>query len=205
MTLRSPNGSGRARGIFWFAAALSSLVILFSAENVWVDTRLRNRLHWMPSFVPAPQTGAWFLILALGLFALAMVAVCLIFLLRDKTATLWRKVATAAALGFALLFGAQWALVTNGRPGLRHLLLAKRGHTVVLKWHASRSSVAGYNVYRRTVPGGPVTKVNSSLITALTCTDTAVESGVTYYYVARAVDSRGVESEDSNQSAVTIP
>lgn len=159
----------------------------------------------MPSLVPAAQTGTWFLLLALGLLVVAMVTVCLIVLLRDKNATLWSKAGIAAALGLALLLGAEWALVTNGRPGLRHLLLARRGHTVVLNWHASRSPVVGYNVYRRTSPNGPLTKINSSPIPALTYRDPAVESGVTYYYVARAVDSRGVESEDSNQTAVTIP
>lgn len=205
MTLRSPNPSGRTRGIFWFAAAVSSLVVLFTIENIWIDARLKHRLPWMPSFVPAAQSGTWFLVFALGLLVLAMVAVSLIVLLRDNNAPLWSKLGLAAALGFALLFGAQWTLVTNGRPGLRHLLAARRGHTVILNWHASRSPVVGYNLYRRTAANGPLTKINAQPISALTYTDTAVKSGLTYYYVARAVDARGVESEDSNQFAVTIP
>jgi hypothetical protein len=32
-----------------------------------------------------------------------------------------------------------------------------------------------------------------------------VHSGTTYFYVTTAVDSRGVESTDSNQATATIP
>ena len=78
-------------------------------------------------------------------------------------------------------------------------------HSVALSWIASTSSVAGYNVYRGAVTGGPYTKINSSLITALTFTDTAVQSGTTYYYVATAVDSSGSESVNSNEVSAAIP
>jgi hypothetical protein len=205
MTLRSPNRSSPARAIFWFAAVLSSAVIFFTAENIWIDPRLRNRFPSIPSLRPEAQSGTWFLVAALGALFLALVVACLVFLLRDKTAALWSKAGIVAALGLALLLGTEWALVTNGRPGLRHLLVAKRGPAVVLNWHASASPVLGYNVYRRTSPNGPPTKLNTSPIVALTYTDTAVQRGVTYYYVARAVDARGVESEDSNPSSVTVP
>ncbi|HSY99739.1 MAG TPA: hypothetical protein VK788_09595 [Terriglobales bacterium] len=49
------------------------------------------------------------------------------------------------------------------------------------------------------------TKINSSLIQELTYTDNSVVSGVTYYYVARAVNGRGKESADSNETAAVIP
>jgi fibronectin type 3 domain-containing protein len=78
-------------------------------------------------------------------------------------------------------------------------------HSVVLTWAASTSSVAGYNVYRGTVSGGPYTKINSSLITGLTYTDSTVVSGTTYYYVATAVDSSGDESVNSNGVSGTVP
>ncbi len=78
-------------------------------------------------------------------------------------------------------------------------------HSVVLSWDASTSTVAGYNVYRSTVSGSGFTKLNLSLITTLTYTDTTVQNGTTYFYVAMAVDSSGNESVDSTQASATIP
>src|SRR5262249_13165594 len=67
-------------------------------------------------------------------------------------------------------------------------------HVVDLSWLASTSTVAGYNVYRGTVSGGPFTKLNSSLITGTTYVDLTVQAGQTYYYHATAVDSNNNES-----------
>jgi len=78
-------------------------------------------------------------------------------------------------------------------------------HSAALVWTASTSTVAGYNVYRGTVSGGPYTKINSSLVGALTYTDSTVQSGTTYYYVITAVDSSGTESVFSNQVSAAIP
>lgn len=77
---------------------------------------------------------------------------------------------------------------------------------VILNWVASVSSnVAGYNIYRSTTSGGPYTKLNTALVTSTTFTDTTVQPGQTYYYVARAVDSANNESANSNQASATIP
>jgi fibronectin type 3 domain-containing protein len=65
--------------------------------------------------------------------------------------------------------------------------------------------VAGYNIYRSTVSGGPYAKINSSLVAALDYTDSTVQSGTTYYYVATAADSSGNESVFSNEISFTIP
>jgi hypothetical protein len=78
-------------------------------------------------------------------------------------------------------------------------------HSVALTWNASTSTVAGYNVYRSTVSGGPYAKINSSLVAALNYTDSTVQSGTTYYYVTTAVDSGGNESVFSNQVSAPIP
>jgi hypothetical protein len=50
---------------------------------------------------------------------------------------------------------------------------------VVLTWTAAvvpsgGSAIAGYNVYRAKVTGGPYTKINPSLVTVVTYTDTFV-------------------------------
>ncbi len=77
---------------------------------------------------------------------------------------------------------------------------------VTLSWVASTSSVAGYNVYRSGVSGGPYTLLlNSSLVTGLSYTDSTVQAGVTYYYVVAAVSASGVESSYSNQASATVP
>jgi hypothetical protein len=78
-------------------------------------------------------------------------------------------------------------------------------HSADLSWVASTSVVTGYNVYRSTVTAGPFTKLTSSLISALTYTDTSVQAGQTYYYVVTAVNSSNVESVYSNEVSATIP
>jgi hypothetical protein len=79
------------------------------------------------------------------------------------------------------------------------------GHSATLNWTASTSSVSGYNVYRSTTSGSGYSKINTSLVPALTYQDTNVSSGSTYYYVTTAVDASGDESVDSNQATAVIP
>jgi hypothetical protein len=78
-------------------------------------------------------------------------------------------------------------------------------HTATANWTGSVSSVAGYNVYRGTVSGGPYTKLNVSVIGGVTYTDSSVVSGQTYFYVVTAVDGIGNESVFSNQVTAVIP
>jgi hypothetical protein len=96
----------------------------------------------------------------------------------------------------------------SGSPALVALSgtgVAPVQHSAVLTWNASTSTVAGYNVYRSTVSGSSYTKTNSSLVAALTYTDSSVQSGTTYFYVTTAVDSNGVESANSNEVSAPIP
>lgn len=78
-------------------------------------------------------------------------------------------------------------------------------HSVTLSWTPSTSSVAGYNIYRGTVSGGPYTLMNTSLDTATVYTDSTVQASKTYYYVATSVDSSQNESAFSNQTTATVP
>lgn len=79
-------------------------------------------------------------------------------------------------------------------------------HSVALNWSPSTSTnIAGYNIYRGSVSGGPYLQINSSLDPATTDTDASVQAGQTYYYVVAAVDSTGSESAYSNQVAAVIP
>ncbi len=76
---------------------------------------------------------------------------------------------------------------------------------VSLAWDPSTSVVVGYNAYRGGQAGGPYTKLNSSPIAGTTYTDNTVQAGQTYFYVATAVDLRGIESVFSNEAMAVIP
>lgn len=79
-------------------------------------------------------------------------------------------------------------------------------HSAALSWTASTSQgVSGYNIYRSTTSGGSYTKVNSQLVSVTTYTDTTVQAGQTYYYVATTVDGSNNESGYSNEATAVIP
>jgi hypothetical protein len=78
-------------------------------------------------------------------------------------------------------------------------------HRVVLQWRASTSSVSGYNIYRSTIAGGPFSKINGALNASTSFVDDSVQSGRTYFYVIRAVNSKGAQSQYSNQVKATVP
>jgi fibronectin type 3 domain-containing protein len=65
--------------------------------------------------------------------------------------------------------------------------------------------VIGYNLYRGTVSGGPYAKLNGSILSGTTYTDSAIQSGATYYYVSTSVNSDSEESAYSNEASATIP
>src|SRR5215469_16875170 len=78
-------------------------------------------------------------------------------------------------------------------------------HNATLSWIPSSSTVAGYNVYRSNISGGPYTKLDSAVVATTNSTDMNVEAGETYYYVVTSVESSGTESAYSNEVAATIP
>jgi hypothetical protein len=78
-------------------------------------------------------------------------------------------------------------------------------HRVDLSWNPSTSTTVGYNIYRSGISGGPYTKINSALNASTTYTDDNIQGGLTYYYVATAVDANGTESTYSNQTQAVVP
>jgi len=78
-------------------------------------------------------------------------------------------------------------------------------HTVTLNWNSSSSSVAGFNVYRGLVSGGPYSQINSTLNSTTLYVDSTVVSGNQYFYVTTAVDNTGAESAYSNEASAIIP
>ena len=78
-------------------------------------------------------------------------------------------------------------------------------HSVALGWTADTTPVAGYNVHRATVSGGPYTKLNATPVTSAAYTDSTVSGGQTYFYVVTAVSTAGAESANSGQVSAAIP
>jgi len=102
---------------------------------------------------------------------------------------------------------ANQAVTINGAnlSGVNFTAAGQQAHSAILSWTPGTSTIAGYNVYRGSVSGGPYTLVNTSLVSLLTFTDSAVQSGATYFYVTTAVDSGGNESVFSNEVTAVIP
>ncbi len=82
---------------------------------------------------------------------------------------------------------------------------ATSSHTVSLRWTASPSPVAGYNVYRGSTPGGPYAKINPVVTAGTNYVDSSVQAGATYYYVSTAITAGGLESQYSAPSQAAIP
>jgi hypothetical protein len=78
-------------------------------------------------------------------------------------------------------------------------------HPTILSWAASPSpNVSGYNIYRGTSSTGPFTKLNTTLLKTTTYTDGTSQPGLTYFYVATAVDSSNNESAFSSPAAQAV-
>ena len=91
--------------------------------------------------------------------------------------------------------------VTTGGagPSPPQMMVATPGNgSVSIDWQDnSEVNIAGYDVYRSTTSGGPYTKLNNSLLTTSDYSDTTVTNSITYYYVARAVDTGSNQSVNS--------
>jgi hypothetical protein len=78
-------------------------------------------------------------------------------------------------------------------------------HAVSLTWTASTSpGVTGYDIYRALVSGGPYTEITSTPVPGTSYTDTTVQAGETYYYVATAI-AGDETSVYSVQAQATVP
>ena len=193
---------GRTARIATFIWILALIPILFSAENIWIDSFIRHRLHRLPSLVPEALTGTWFLVFSLLLISCLLLVFCQILLIRSS-APVRTKLNTAIVVLLLLLLVTKWCWTTTGHTGLP-MRFSHRKHSVLLTWKASSSPVAGYNVYRSPTCGANYRRINDVLVKGLSYTD-VVEGGAAYCYVTRAVDSSGHESLDSNEISVVVP
>jgi hypothetical protein len=187
------------------ARTLAAILILFLAENLWLDPWFRGRWHRFPSLAPAPLGNTWLLIFAvLGVLS-ALLVVCQILLLLDRSLSRSKKLGTGFAAVCALLLFGLWFHVAASDSSASTLWSRLGKHTVTLKWKASTSVVDGYNVYRALSPGGPFVKINQDRVRGLAFVDHDVENGVKYFYQVTAVDSAGHESRVSNIALAPVP
>jgi len=182
------------------AWALSAALILFAAENIWLDSLLRSRWHRMPSLVPEEGSTGW--VMAFGFMGLscASLLVCQIFLIMDRSLVSVKKWGTSCLSVCAFALFALWFCST----GMVHSV--QTGHSVTLSWKASTSVVDGYHVYRSD-SGGEFHDISSRLKDPWPDTkfvDTDVRSGGRYCYFVKAVAHK-VESAGSNEVEVGIP
>jgi len=77
-------------------------------------------------------------------------------------------------------------------------------HSVTISWVASKSQVAGYNVYRSSGSGNPV-KLTNGIVLGTEYTDRTVAAGQTYSYYVTSVDFKGIESKPSGKIMATVP
>jgi hypothetical protein len=81
-------------------------------------------------------------------------------------------------------------------------------HQVELSWSAPAASsdpVVGFNVYRAPTGTNLYQIVNSGQVSQTAYADSTVQSGQTYDYIVKAVDSANVESAPSNMTTVSVP
>jgi hypothetical protein len=80
-------------------------------------------------------------------------------------------------------------------------------YAVNLSWSAPTSStdpIAGYNVYRALSGTTSFQRLNGTIDTLTTFTDSSVQAGATYNYYVASVDAQGVESVPSNTFSATV-
>ena len=76
--------------------------------------------------------------------------------------------------------------------------------SVNLDWDDNtEASLAGYNVYRTIFPGLSYTKLNNEPLKSSEYEDSGLSNGVTYYYIVRAQDTAGNESDSSEEISAT--
>lgn len=94
----------------------------------------------------------------------------------------------------AAFSGLNITIATTASPSL---LTAKAGNAnVTLNW-SGVSGASSYNIYRGVSSSGPFTKLNTSIVSTATYTDSTASNGTTYYYYVTALSSNG-ESASSN-------
>jgi hypothetical protein len=92
-------------------------------------------------------------------------------------------------------------IVTAGTSAAQLTAIGDIGH-VDLSWFASTlPDVAGYNVYRADVSGGPYTNLNAAIVADVSWVDNTALPGVPYYYIYRVTNTQMEEGPDSDEAS----
>ncbi len=76
---------------------------------------------------------------------------------------------------------------------------------IQLTWNKNKEpDIAGYNIYRSEISGGPYEKLNSTLVSDTTYIDSDVIPGITYYYRVAAQIKAFAESRLSNEASAQV-
>lgn len=81
-------------------------------------------------------------------------------------------------------------------------------HQANVSWNAPAGSadpITGYHIYRSAGGSNTYQLLNSSVDTQTTYVDSTVQSGSTYNYIVKSVDSAGIESVPSSQVSAAVP
>ena len=194
--------------VVWITWVLAGAICVFTVENIWIDPWVVRRSHHrLPSLVPEALGAAWFLILLALAMGVIFLLVCQILLLRGAGASKRNKISAGIVVLAAMILSAGWFAATGGAALAKRIRTAgaPEKRSVVLRWQASTTPNARYNVYRGPYWRVHPDKLNSAPIEETTFTDTTVVSGQAYWYVVKAVNEKGEESQASNETSATIP
>lgn len=194
-------GKSRTLLVTW----LLSFVLAFTAIlSLWVLPRLRPRVWRYLGLAEAGTTG-WILLFIVGSIGCVVLLVGMLLAFQNRKVTARSRIWTALAVLCTVSLWGYWFYATTANS-FAAATAAPSGHSVKITWKASTSPVAGYNVYRSTTADHfKEPRLNSELITGASYVDATVESNKTYYYVAKAVDVHGNESDVSNVAKAKIP
>jgi hypothetical protein len=180
---------------------LSGILAFFPIFSLWVIPKLHFKFFEIPALTE-PGTFEWITVFVLGSIGCVVLLVGLILAFQSHKIGIGARLLSAIAVAVTLSLWGYWFYVTTTKP----VKAAMRTHSVVLTWKPSTSKVVGYNIYRSTTPGDfPGSPINASPVSGTTYTDKDVDDNTTYYYGAKAVNAKNIESDFSNVAQAPVP
>src|SRR5713226_5361815 len=128
--MRQPKSGSRVFSSVSIIWLLASILVLFTLENIWVDPWLRSKSPQMPSLVPEPLGGAWFLALLLVGLSCVFLIVAEILVMKDRGIPLRKRIGTGSATLLALVLCGLWVRATSGMTSAQAAGQESKRHSV---------------------------------------------------------------------------